>query len=75
MIQQQKKGSMFGTKMWFLEIMEMYKDPRNTDKHIKTKTKYMNKIKKQKNRKQFQSLKAPSKQMNWQNKRIKLKSH
>lgn len=27
---------MFRTKMWFLEIMEMYKDPRNTDKHIKT---------------------------------------
>ena len=27
---------MFRTKMWFLEIMEMYKDPRSTDKHIKT---------------------------------------
>lgn len=57
---------MFRTKMWFLEIMEMYKDPSSTDKHIKTK---------KKNRKQFQSSKAPSKQMNWQNKRIKLKSH
>lgn len=34
--QQQKKESMFRTKMWFLEIMEMYKDPRNTDRHIKT---------------------------------------
>lgn len=33
---------MFRTKMWFLEIMEMYKDPRSTDKHIKTKKKKNN---------------------------------